>query len=121
MRVQVVLCFQVAERHYLLWVKILPVRVYLLEGRLQCRQLLLAHFCDRPDGDGPQLPRHVAQSVVEILPERAVNLGGERGLTEAFLLIDDGIEIFAFPIPAFLLLILVIVLPLLFLRITNSH
>jgi hypothetical protein len=95
--------------------------VDLVQGLVEDVQFLLLHFHDAAHEDGPALVGNFGDGVVEILAEGGINIGGEAGLINAFLLVDHGGVLLLPPALPPVGSTLLVGLPLLLLRVANSH
>lgn len=121
MGVQIILGLQIAEGDKFRGVKILPLGVDQLDGLVEGLELLLGHLHHRPEGDGLLTLGcgDVIQRGMQILPKGALDPRCKRGLVDRLLLVDDRVaSLLAILAP---LPVVLVGLPLLFLRITNSH
>lgn len=87
---------------------------------MQDDELFFLHFYNAAHEHGSAFIGEVGNSVMKIITEGSIDIGGETRLIDAFLFVDDGsVSVFWF---AFALSAGVRVgLPLLLLRVTNSH
>ena len=119
---KVILGLQIAQNNGIRKGVRLSVAIDLMQWLVQYLEFLLFHFDQRTDEVlASLLVGETGDGVVEFIAEGVMEIGGERGLVYAFLFVDDWGCFFVFEASVSSLAALFVSLPLLLLRVADSH